>query len=1201
MKLKKFFGKLKRSIFKRGETFYIKFIRSNLLNRWKPSFLIPVIIVIVIISTAFIFSNTILASLGLWSTDSLNKGLVGYWPLDGAHYNATTNRVDDTSGYGNHGTNSGATLTNGVKGESNGAMNFNGGDSTGNYINCGGNNFFNDITGELTVNAWVYPHLAATTQGRMAVNTYDYMGSPTSQDTGWYLGQVWTGNYFEIRIYNGAGGSDNAVYSNFFTTYLDQWVHVVGVYKPSQYLRLYINGTLVANDTSVMSNIVYSNDPLIIGRRSAEGQSYWNGSIQDVRIYNRALSPAEITRLYESYKPKLSTTTLNKGLVLDMPLRPGSEELGTEKVSNGNFDSNTTGWSAGNSTLSSVSGGEVGNALQITNTTTSGGTASQMVSVTAGKTYRFSYSHKNGTSNGHLSLDKDAYTWAGDIMSRSHGDSSWVKRNYTFIATTNTVYILLAVDTQTATNTTLYDSISLKEVRSADTTPNANHGAIYGADIRNHGASFNGANNYVNLGTGPKPTNAITMAAWVKPVVVGGSIHNVIDHHNGYEFQERADSYWRTYISLSTAGWISATCTSLTVQANNWYFVSGTYDSATGMIKTYVNGNLCATASGYTGQTIAYSGADKTYIGSRNDGVQRLFNGQISDVKIYSRALSASEILDLYQGKEVSGAILDMPLSDKTGFKDISGNGNNGTNNGATIIGESADFDGTDDYVYESNNLGVPTNGPGSISCWFRLNQSASSKGGDIGIHKELYQESANNFLYIASGGANEYISFVPAINTWYHAVVIWNGDSSSVDIYINNIKYDINVQGGSSEFSALTNFTIGQTGSRYMDGQISDVQIYSRALSTTEIASLYAKGRSNAGSAGITTGSLNKGLILDMPLKSKYEKTGDELAGNFSFNGVDNNSIPCRVVTDSNPSNLGVYTFPINGSAATGTRVAFTATYKTVPVSGDVNTFKQGMMNSDWSGQVHFSRPDSSEITTSHGTITINGNQRLTAYIGNVASTGSVVYIYDYSAKSIQTADTTPYGNHGIIYGATVGTNYTTFNGSSNYIKLDTNDTVLSGKQEFTTSFWFSPTTTYDGSNYQYIFNRNPSNDESSFSLRQTTKLLQFTVRNSGTYNTLVSSATNNWVGGQWYHVTGTYKAGGTAKIYINGILENTDDTPGTSGVTGTGEIIYLGNANGSTYYFAGSISNVKIYNRALSPAEITSLFDKERGQFGI
>ena len=136
-----------------------------------------------IVVAGFVFSNTILASLGFWSTDSLNKGLVGHWPLDGAHLNSTTNRVDDISGYENHGTNSGATLANGVMGESEGAMSFNG---SSNYINTENNTPLNPNNGSFSISLWI--------------KTTDASGNVIKKDSGsgagykFDLASGWNGN-----------------------------------------------------------------------------------------------------------------------------------------------------------------------------------------------------------------------------------------------------------------------------------------------------------------------------------------------------------------------------------------------------------------------------------------------------------------------------------------------------------------------------------------------------------------------------------------------------------------------------------------------------------------------------------------------------------------------------------------------------------------------------------------------------------------------------------------------------------------------------------------------------------------------------------------------------------------------------------------------------------------------------------------------
>ena len=98
-----------------------------------------------------------------------------------------------------------------------------------------------------------------------------------------------------------------------------------------------------------------------------------------------------------------------------------------------------------------------------------------------------------------------------------------------------------------------------------------------------------------------------------------------------------------------------------------------------------------------------------------------------------------------------------------------------------------------------------------------------------------------------------------------------------------------------------------------------------------------------------------------------------------------------------------------------------------------------------------------------------------------------------------------------------------------------------------------------------------------------------------------------NNWVvsgiitnDGNWHHVVGTYDRGvTTAKIYVNGILRNTNSSILT-GPTTNAQPLLMGSRSGP-YGFGGSISGVKIYNRVLSAAEIQQNFIALRYRFSI
>ena len=82
------------------------------------------------------------------------------------------------------------------------------------------------------------------------------------------------------------------------------------------------------------------------------------------------------------------------------------------------------------------------------------------------------------------------------------------------------------------------------------------------------------------------------------------------------------------------------------------------------------------------------------------------------------------------------------------------------------------------------------------------------------------------------------------------------------------------------------------------------------------------------------------------------------------------------------------------------------------------------------------------------------------------------------------------------------------------------------------------------------------------------------------------------------WYHIVFVYDTDLKQKIYLNGVL-NVSQTSAT-GFAGTTAVLNIG-IYYSPYLFDGLISNVRIYNRALSLVEIQQNFNALRGRFGV
>ncbi len=82
---------------------------------------------------------------------------------------------------------------------------------------------------------------------------------------------------------------------------LNQWLHLVGVWSGSSFIRLYVNGEMKAENTTlpnITSCSILSTDLHMIGR-GIGAEHYFNGTIDEVRIYNRVLSIEEIISRYQ--------------------------------------------------------------------------------------------------------------------------------------------------------------------------------------------------------------------------------------------------------------------------------------------------------------------------------------------------------------------------------------------------------------------------------------------------------------------------------------------------------------------------------------------------------------------------------------------------------------------------------------------------------------------------------------------------------------------------------------------------------------------------------------------------------------------------------------------------------------------------------------------------------------------------------------
>ncbi len=195
------------------------------------------------------------------------------------HLNETSGTITDSSGSGNAGTYNGSLY--GQTGKFNRAIGFAG---SSDYIDAGNASSLN-LSGDFTVEAWVK---------KLTNPTVSYAGIIT-KGIGYAKGGSFSLSLHKIRsVYFFVRNANNTGYAASGPYYLGTgWTHLVGVFEANDKVSLYANGVLI-DDSPVSWDININNLPVQLGKQN----SYFHGSMDEVAIYNRALSPDEVLSHY---------------------------------------------------------------------------------------------------------------------------------------------------------------------------------------------------------------------------------------------------------------------------------------------------------------------------------------------------------------------------------------------------------------------------------------------------------------------------------------------------------------------------------------------------------------------------------------------------------------------------------------------------------------------------------------------------------------------------------------------------------------------------------------------------------------------------------------------------------------------------------------------------------------------------------------
>ncbi|MFH1656898.1 MAG: LamG domain-containing protein, partial [bacterium] len=191
-------------------------------------------------------------------------------------------------------------------------------------------------------------------------------------------------------------------------------------------------------------------------------------------------------------------------------------------------------------------------------------------------------------------------------------------------------------------------------------------------------------------------------------------------------------------------------------------------------------------------------------------------------------------------------------------------------------------------------------------------------------------------------------------------------------------------------------------------------------------------------------------------------------------------------------------------------------------------------------------------------------------------------------------------WGGGGISYGGTPPDYALQFDGVNDYVDCGNDSNLNFGTDSFTIEFWIK---TEELTPWVIILNKGGLSSEDWYSIyADESNRLIFHIKDG--YNDSIIFSTTPINDTQWHHIV-ALRTPDNVSIYTDKISEGTQDAVFVGGNIDNIDNLVIGGLPEWATYFNGSIDDVRIYNRALSPAEVTEhyngIFSDETGLAGL
>jgi hypothetical protein len=339
-------------------------------------------------------------------------------------------------------------------------------------------------------------------------------------------------------------------------------------------------------------------------------------------------------------------------------------------------------------------------------------------------------------------------------------------------------------------------------------------------------------------------SKSFSVAAWVKMTdnTVSHRLLEQVGASNsafGLEYEKTVNAWKFTAPAVDGSAYPGAASTSAP-RLNTWTHLAGTYDSAAKELKLYVNGTLERTATGITTWDA--------------DGPMRIgygWVGAISDVQVWNRVISAKDVVELSEPKNVGYWNMDAPFDSSGMAHDLSFYSGAISASGAGQTGIGLQLDGVDDYVATDGQV-LHTDQSFTVSVWARPATitvaqtlvAQQSDGSHAGFSLCFGTENGGTWKFrihaSATDTTNTTFAVAPALDvtaSFHHLVGIFDAQKVEIRLYVDGVLKAIAPMNGAwRAWDATGPLLIGRhhngtAGSEFTKGNLDEIRVFQGAV----------------------------------------------------------------------------------------------------------------------------------------------------------------------------------------------------------------------------------------------------------------------------------------------------------------------------------------------------------------------------------